>query len=156
MLAPPAERMRGVDFTGLSLRSLDENFFLPGLELLDERFGDQPLLQARLRQTVASVLFDLGRLELAMKPQEQAMEARRRLLGDEHPDIALSYNNIGVVHLQNGDVAAALERLERSLDMRTKILGPDHPDTRKTRMRVMRTRKRLSVPGDIQVDMDGV
>ena len=49
------EGVRGVDFTGLALRALEDTFFVPALDVLEREFAEQPLLQARLRQTVAAV-----------------------------------------------------------------------------------------------------
>ena len=59
------EGVRGVDFTGLALRALEDTFFVPALDVLEREFAEQPLLQARLRQTVAAVLRQFGRLDLA-------------------------------------------------------------------------------------------
>jgi serine/threonine protein kinase/tetratricopeptide (TPR) repeat protein len=128
-LAAHDERMRGVDFTGLALRSLDENFFVPGLKVLDTKFEDQPLLQARLRQTVAAVLHDLGRLQLATKPQQQATEARRQLLGDEDRDTLVSTNQLAQLLESQGQLTEAELLYRRSLEISRRVLGDEDRDT---------------------------
>ena len=47
----------------------------------------------------------------------------------EHPDIAASYNNIGVVYRHQGNYNKALEYLNKALDIRVKVLGLEHSKT---------------------------
>ena len=53
----------------------------------------------------------------------------KKILGEEHPDTATSYNNIGNTYYNIGDYNKALEYYELSLKIRKKILGEEHPDT---------------------------
>ena len=60
------------------------------------------------------------------------MSARWRsekALGPDHPDIALSLNNLGYLLQAQGDSPARGRSYERALAICEKALGPDHPDT---------------------------
>ena len=50
-------------------------------------------------------------------------------LGPDHPDVATSLNNLGLVPKEGqGDLAGARAHLERALKIREATLGPEHPD----------------------------
>ena len=44
------------------------------------------------------------------------------------PDVADSFNNIGNVYLQKGDLGNALVQYQKALEIRTRVFGSDHPD----------------------------
>ena len=83
----------GVDFTGISLGALEEHFFERALHELRD-LDDQPHLQAKLLDTVAVTLRDLGLLERAVEPQRRAVELYRSEFGVAHPDTLASFWNI--------------------------------------------------------------
>ena len=117
------------DFTGASLQLLDEHIFGPALSAIDQRFTEQPLVQARLLQTMATTLRELGLLERAMQPQQQAFEVRRRELGDDHSDSLVSINNLGQLLQNQGKDAEAEALFREALEGRRRTLGDEHPDT---------------------------
>ncbi len=57
------------------------------------------------------------------------MEARRRILGEDHPDIANSMADLAMVYLGQGRYDEAEPLCLGSLETRRRILGEDHPDT---------------------------
>jgi tetratricopeptide (TPR) repeat protein len=59
-----------------------------------------------------------------------ALDIRRKVFGEEHPDVASSYNNIGGVYDSKGEYALALEYYQKALDILTKVYGAEHPETR--------------------------
>ena len=61
---------------------------------------------------------------------ERALAIREKALGPEHPDTALSLNNLAVLLYSQGDTATARPYYARALAIREKALGPDHPDVR--------------------------
>ena len=119
----------GADFTGASLQLLDEHIFGPALQAIDERFADQPLVQAKLLQTMAATLADLGLLEGALPPQQLTLEIRRRELGDEHPDTLISINNLAALYKEQGKYREAEPLMRDSLETKRRTLGDEHPDT---------------------------
>ncbi|CAG7941474.1 unnamed protein product [Penicillium salamii] len=70
-----------------------------------------------------------GVYEEAELMHRQALEARQKVLGREHPDTLTSVSNLGSVLSSQGkyDEAEAMHR--RALEAREKVLGREHPNT---------------------------
>jgi tetratricopeptide (TPR) repeat protein/formylglycine-generating enzyme required for sulfatase activity len=67
---------------------------------------------------------------LAAQPLfDKALDIRRRLLTDDHPDVARSYDGLGWNLNAQGKYAAARPLFEKALDIRRRLLTDDHPDT---------------------------
>ena len=60
---------------------------------------------------------------------EKALDERRRLLGDDHPDTAQSCFNAAYMMRSQGKYAQAQPLFERALEIHRRLLGDDHPDT---------------------------
>ena len=50
------------------------------------------------------------------------------MLGPDHVDVADSFNSLGIVHKELGDLSQAKDYHDRALAIRLKKLGPDHFD----------------------------
>ena len=70
-----------------------------------------------------------GRAAEAATLQEEVLEKRRRILGEEHPDTLRAMNNLGWTYLQQGRAAEAATLQEEVLEKSRRILGEEHPDT---------------------------
>lgn len=57
----------------------------------------------------------------------RALQIRRQLFGEEHPEIARSYDNLGYTYFCSGDLKQAFEYYRQGLALRLKLLGPAHP-----------------------------
>ena len=70
----------------------------------------------------------LGEYNRANELHEKALMIRKRIFGEDHADVASSYNNLATVfnHLGESDQAKHLH--EKALMIRKKILGEDHAD----------------------------
>jgi hypothetical protein len=64
---------------------------------------------------------------------EQSLEIRRKVLGEEHPDTALSLNNLAILCYYVGDLKEAVEFMNHVVMIFNKILGPQHPHTESAR-----------------------
>jgi eukaryotic-like serine/threonine-protein kinase len=128
--------LAGINFTDVALATLDENIFERALKAIDEQFADQPLLKARLLQTLAITLRELGLYDAAMPPQEQALEIRRSILGVEHPDTMISIREIGTVHQSRGEFSEAEPYLREALEVSKRLFGNDHRQTSLSRHRL--------------------
>ena len=73
--------------------------------------------------------YERGELRPAGQAFGQVLDARRRLLGPEHPATVGSMNNLAIALADLGDVAGAAELHRQVLDARRRLLGPEHPDT---------------------------
>jgi tetratricopeptide (TPR) repeat protein len=60
---------------------------------------------------------------------EKALAARKKVLGEEHPDTARGYNDVAACLESLGRAARALPLFEKALALRKKSLGKEHPAT---------------------------
>jgi len=133
--APEAERdaltnaIARINFTNLALTTLKDNIFERTIDAIDTQFESQPLVRARLLQTVADTLREIGLLDLATDPQERALAIRREQLGEEHPNTLISINNMGVLFHARGNFDEAERYFRVALEGRRRVLGDDHPLT---------------------------
>ncbi|CAF1532224.1 unnamed protein product [Rotaria sordida] len=70
----------------------------------------------------------MGEYSKALSSYERSLEIRKIALPPNHPDLATSYNNIGMVYNKMGEHSKALSLYERSLEIRKIALPPNHPD----------------------------
>ena len=68
---------------------------------LDKELIDQPAVEADLRSTLGIVYSDLGNYTNAEAMHRRALDLRRKLYGNEHPDVADSLQNLGIVLISN-------------------------------------------------------
>ena len=70
-----------------------------------------------------------GRYEEAEPLYKQALSLKQELLGDRHPSVAISLNNLAVLryHQNRYDEAEAL--LLQALEIWESVLGSNHPNT---------------------------
>ena len=70
----------------------------------------------------------LAKYNKALDYYQQSLAIRKQAFGEFHPDVATSYNNIGLVYDAQGDYARALEYYQQSLTIKKQLLGESHPD----------------------------
>jgi serine/threonine protein kinase/tetratricopeptide (TPR) repeat protein len=92
-------------------------------------FQDQPLIEARLRQTLGMSFRYLGDAKTAAEQFEAARDLYARHRGPDHPSTLRSMNNLAVSYGDLGRHADALRLNEQTLVLMQAKLGPDHPDT---------------------------
>jgi tetratricopeptide (TPR) repeat protein len=80
-------------------------------------------------QRAAAALEARGRYREAKPLREEVLTTRRDLLGDEHPDTAVGYNNLAANLNAMGRYAEAEEHLRKALSLRRKLLGEENPGT---------------------------
>ncbi|WP_375471124.1 tetratricopeptide repeat protein, partial [uncultured Nostoc sp.] len=81
----------------------------------------------------------------------QALALRRKLLGEEHPDIAQSLNNLAKLYYLQGRYIEAEPFYLQALEIFERRLGADHPNTVTVRknladLRVGKARRRHRLP----------
>jgi len=106
-----------------------------GMEILDdgarratEELGDQPLLQARLMDTMGTVYRLLGLYDRALPLSEGALATRREILGDNHLDVASSATNLAELLSMRGEYAEGEVLLREALATHRRLLGDMHPN----------------------------
>ena len=71
----------------------------------------------------------MGNYPKALEFYTKALNINEKVLGKDHPDTAVSYNNIGSAYSNMGNYPKALEFHTKALNINEKFLGKDHPDT---------------------------
>ena len=96
------------------------------------KFDQQPRTEAAIRQTIGDTYRALGDYPAAQPHLERALELRRRVLGDEHPDTLASTNNLAELYRDQGKYAKAEQLYAQALEVLPRVLGEQHPHTLKT------------------------
>ena len=117
------------NFTMLSLEALNVNVFARARAAIDSDFADQPLIRARLLQTLASTLRAVGLETEGLEPQLEAMNLRRAELGGLHPDTLYSIGRTGAMLAVLDRYADAEPYLREEYEGSKQVLGADHPLT---------------------------
>ncbi|MFN6496864.1 MAG: tetratricopeptide repeat protein [Nostoc sp. DedQUE01] len=60
---------------------------------------------------------------------KKALSLRQRLLGEEHPSVATSYNNLAALYYSQGRYSEAEPLYEKALEIAELCLGVNHPNT---------------------------
>ncbi|MFN9076574.1 MAG: tetratricopeptide repeat protein, partial [bacterium] len=136
---PEADRAARVDLfeqelyranaTDTAAALIDREILRPAIATIDERFKDQPAVDAQLRQSLANLYRAIGLFDAALPLQDSALATRRRTLGEEHPDTLVSINNMGSLLQAQGRLAEAEPYLREALEKRRRTLGEEHPQT---------------------------
>lgn len=95
------------------------------LELLP---SDHLLEQARLHNRLGMILIEMGSYAEAKRLYTSVLAIHRRMLGEQHPNIAFGLDNIGSIHRSMGAYEEAADMHTRALAIAESALGPDHPD----------------------------
>jgi tetratricopeptide (TPR) repeat protein len=77
----------------------------------------------------ASALRAQGKYAAARPKFDEALNIRRRLLTDDHPTTAASYNHVAAILEDLGTYAEAQPLYEKAFSIRRRLLTEDHPDT---------------------------
>jgi tetratricopeptide (TPR) repeat protein len=59
---------------------------------------------------------------------QNALKKREAVLPIKHPDLATTYNNLGLLHYIKGDLDQADEFFIKCLEIREAVLPSNHPD----------------------------
>ncbi|NPC82345.1 serine/threonine protein kinase, partial [Pyxidicoccus fallax] len=100
----------------------------PAVDALAEATGDDAV-RALAHSTLGAVLVKVGRYDEARRRHEQALALRLKALGPEHPMVADSLLQLGIVSWWQARNEDALDKVGRAVALRQKVLGPEHPDT---------------------------
>jgi eukaryotic-like serine/threonine-protein kinase len=120
---------KSVNFTDVALRQLNDHNLKPALSTIDKDYADQPLLQARLWQSIAEIYSALGKNKDALAPQQRALDARRKLLGPGHRMTIESLIERSKLRNRMKEFALGEADLRAALALARRNLGEDDPLT---------------------------
>lgn len=96
---------------------------------VDHRFGDQPEIEATLRETLGRTYLALGAFAEASQHYSRAVALRQGLAGPDDPAALVVESLLADSKRQEGKLPDA-EKISRSVAARQlRLLGRDHPDT---------------------------
>ena len=72
-------------------------------------------------------LLRTGKYDRGVAVAKKALEVAEQNVGIDHPDVAVSLNNLAVLYTHQGHYAQAEPLYKRALAIDEKALGPDHP-----------------------------
>ncbi|HLP89825.1 MAG TPA: CHAT domain-containing protein [Nostocaceae cyanobacterium] len=81
----------------------------------------------KLNQQVIK-FYQQGKYSEAIPLAEYVLEMRKRLLGDNHPDVATSLNNLAALYDSQGRYTEAEPLYIQALEIRKRLLGDNHPN----------------------------
>jgi non-specific serine/threonine protein kinase/serine/threonine-protein kinase len=99
-----------------------------GAQKITEELADQPVIQARLMNSMGKVYRNLGLHEQAEQMLQQALTLRRDAYGEEHLEVAQSLHNLAVLYRARGRFAEAESLLVPALASKERSLGANHLD----------------------------
>jgi tetratricopeptide (TPR) repeat protein/predicted Ser/Thr protein kinase len=86
------------------------------------------LREAKRATSLAHLEHSAGDYERSEALYRSALTIRTEVFGPDHPMLASSLNNLGLVHRARFEHEQAKTYFERSLALRENVLGPEHPD----------------------------
>ena len=98
-------------------------------ENVSAMFGDQPALEAAVRNEVGTIYLTTGHYDLAVDEYSLALQLWTDELGREHSDTLKAVNNLGQTYARLGKADLAEPLYRRALDGRQKALGVTHSYT---------------------------
>ena len=122
-------RLGEVNFTDLALDTMHQNLFEPSYLVIEQQFTESPAVRARLLQSLASTLTEIGMFDEAVEPQRTAVEIREDIFGSSHPATLESVHAQATLAREQGDYDTALLLYQRVLEEREQTLGTQNPDT---------------------------
>ena len=108
-----------------------DTLFLASISLLREVLPDSPLLPTSLNNAAVNQVA-MRDFERAEATYTEALEVQGRMFGTDHPEYALTLENLGGIAYRKGDYEACLANLDRVHDIRAAKMGEDHPAVMRT------------------------
>ncbi|MEZ4885879.1 MAG: tetratricopeptide repeat protein [Chitinophagales bacterium] len=91
---------------------------------------------ARIQQLIPTIIANLavlyeavGDYDKAIKYQNEAIQIKEKLWGNNNPSVAFSLHNLGTLYQKMGKYALAVDTTLKSLKIRREKLGSQHPHT---------------------------
>jgi len=118
-----------VDLVGVATAAIGRSLFTPAKRGIEDRFADQPLVQARLFLGLAAAQMRTGLKEDALESQRLATELQREHLGDDHELTLVSRATLAGHLTSVGADAEALHHYQELRPLLLEHLGMEHPTT---------------------------
>jgi len=118
-----------VNATDAARGVVDQNVLKPAAAEIGQHFRNDPLIAARLRESLAGNYSDMGMNDDALVLESAALEAHRKLLGENDARTALSEFNMGILYEARGEFGKAEPYYLAALRTDRALLGDDDAAT---------------------------
>jgi serine/threonine protein kinase len=99
-----------------------------GKKKIENELKNQPLVQARLMETMGTTYSGLGLYDEALPLLENSLKIREKLLKPDDILIARSLQSLGMLYFFQGKYSEVESLYKRALEIREKSLGPNDPE----------------------------
>ncbi len=117
-----------------------------GAERLQKELASEPELLSEMLTAIGRVYTKIELYDRARPLLEHALELGRGSGQPDHPRVAQTLNDLGVLRRRSGDLAGSVKLLEEALAMRRRLLGEPHKDVAVTISELGRTFDDLGQP----------
>lgn len=114
------------NLTNIAVKLLDGSIIERSVKAVNEQFANQPLVKARLLQTLSDAMLNLGLVDRAADTQTEALTIRRRELGREHADTLESMTAAAELLRRRGKKEEATALYEEAYATSRRVLGNEH------------------------------
>ena len=101
-------------------------------EAIEDKFREEPLVEAAVRLTLGNTYMSLGRYEPAEPHLQRAVALQKEELGEEHADTLSSLMSLGFLYVRQGRYDEAEPLFVKLLDRYRRALGEDASETLST------------------------
>jgi eukaryotic-like serine/threonine-protein kinase len=103
-----------------------------GADRIETELKDQPETQISMLDVIGKVYYSLGFYDESLVLVNKALELRKNLYGEEHPEVAKNLTGIGYIQSARAKYSQADSLLNRALEINKKFLPPDDMEFAKT------------------------
>lgn len=114
-----------VNATDAARELIDQTILRPAITTIDERFKEQPAIDAQLRYALGSRYRHLGLSDRALPLMTVALETRRRVHGDDHEATINSMEGLASVLQDLGRMDEAAKYFKEAMERRVRTMGED-------------------------------
>lgn len=124
LLADLDPTLDAVSMTDVARETIVRTLLEPAEQELESQFADQPVIEARLRDTLADLYRQLGHFADSERNVRRALELKRQ---SPDEDLSESLNRLGVILREAGNVAGAEGPQREALEYAERRHGPQSP-----------------------------
>ncbi|BAK70268.1 tetratricopeptide repeat protein [Aliarcobacter butzleri] len=81
-----------------------------------------------LLSQIVTIYRDIQEFKKALEYQEKILKLEEEILGETHPNLGATYNNISTIYQSMGNLEKALEYQKRALSSKESVLKKNYPD----------------------------
>lgn len=108
-------------------------------ERVQEELGDDPVVEASVRDTIGQTYLQLGLYDEAELHLVRALELRREWLGPNDPATLNSTASVAAIRYDQGRLPEGLELSREVIRIQQQLLGPTHRDTLRSKVQLVAT-----------------